>query len=103
MNRREVLTKLGLSALLAPLAALPAIAVDEPKPEVGEWHFDSGPHCPECRRTFITERDNDGVTFFTHDSEHYDYATEQMVPYSCKNAGKTFRYPILKCEEYRVC
>ena len=104
MQRRDLLRKIGLGAILAP-AVIPAMmqaAAEEPKPNTGEWYVGGGPQCPECGMTMdCSWRSEDKKrVVFMHPAAHSN-GEGGLTPWSCKNAGRKFYYPTQQLEEYR--
>ena len=96
MNRRELLSKLGLVALL-PVTAYSGMT-SEPKESDGEWYLTGMPTCPNCGMVMDQSRlrAENGQILIRHPSTMWD-----GKKWPCKNAGKTFAIPIVRLEEYR--
>lgn len=95
MNRRELLSKIGLAALL-PVAAVSGMAI-EPKAPEGEWYLNGMPTCPECGMVIDQSRlrSENGQILIQHPKELWDGRE-----WPCKNAGKTYAVPTVRLAEY---
>jgi hypothetical protein len=98
VNRRELLSKIGLAALL-PVAAVSGMAIEPETPE-GEWYLNGMPICPECGMCMDQRRlraENGGILI-----QHPDtfYIGDEQRKWPCKNAGKTFTVPTVSLAEY---
>ena len=96
MNRRELLSKIGLAAML-PMAAVSGMAI-EPKVPEGQWLLNGMPICPECHMAMDQSRlrSENGQVLIHHPKGHPDWHE-----WKCKNAGKTFVIPTVGLQEYR--
>jgi hypothetical protein len=98
VNRRELLSKIGLAALL-PVAVASGMAT-EPKVPDGEWYLNGAPVCPDCGMMMNTWHlvGENGEVVIRHPKEFH--VGDDSRDWKCKNAGKTFSISRAKLPEY---